>query len=99
LLKNVKSVRLFKIIKLLKLLRITKAYTFMNMSAFWDTEIGREIMQFSKKHKGLYQLAWIILSLMIVTHYYTIMFYFIQDFCYTDSIVSLFQTLILNDQD
>lgn len=71
----------------------------MNMSAFWDTEIGREIMQFSKKHKGLYQLAWIILSLMIVTHYYTIMFYFIQDFCYTDSIVSLFQTLILNDQD
>lgn len=67
-LKNVKSVRLIKIVKLLKLLRLTKAYTFLNMSAFWDTEYGKEIMQFSKKHKGLYQLLWIILSLMIVTH-------------------------------
>jgi len=23
-----------------------------NMSAIWDTEYGKEIMQFSKKHKG-----------------------------------------------
>lgn len=67
-LKNVKSVRLFKIIKLLKLLRITKAYSFMNMSAFWDTEWGRDIMNLAKSHKGLYQLVWIIISLIIVTH-------------------------------
>jgi len=67
-LKNVKSVRLIKIIKLLKLLRITKAYTFMNMSAFWDTDYGKDILSLVKKHKGLYQLVWIALSLMIVTH-------------------------------
>lgn len=67
-LKNVKSVRLIKIIKLLKLLRITKAYTFMNMSAFWDTDYGKDLIGFLKKHKGLYQLVWIALSLIIVTH-------------------------------
>jgi len=44
-LKNIKGVRIMKLIKLLKMLKLTKAFSFMNMSALWNTEYGKELLQ------------------------------------------------------
>lgn len=70
----IRSVKLVKFFKILKMTRLGKVLSFLQFKKFFETDLGKEIYNYFKKHRGYYDLLLNNFYIVIGSHYFTIIF-------------------------